>query len=95
MLERANDYLASPMMKPFAGLDAWPHHSTKEQMEFMLACSAELIAMNANSKEIVCSVLSGAVFRGVGKLMLDSSWAPQAPVWWLNHDVIAKRLAVV
>jgi hypothetical protein len=93
MLQSANDYLASPIMKPFAGIDAWPHHSTKEQMEFMLSRSAELIAMNANPKEIVCSVLSGAVFRGVGKLMLDSSWNPQAPVWWLNHDVIAKSLA--
>ncbi|GAM09805.1 hypothetical protein OR1_02087 [Geobacter sp. OR-1] len=93
MLERANDYLASPVMKPFDAISAWPHHSTNEQMEFMLTRSAELIAMNANPKEIVCSVLSGAVFRGVGKLMLDSSWEPQAPVWWLNHDIIAKRLA--
>jgi hypothetical protein len=93
MLRKADDYLASPVMSAFAGLDAWPHHSTKEQMEFMLTNSSELLAMNANPKEIVCSVLSGAVFRGVGRLMLDSSWDPQSPVWWLNHDVIAKRLA--
>jgi len=93
LLKKAESYLASPVMSPFGGIDAWPHHSTKEQMEFMLAHSTELLAMNANPKEIVCSVLSGAVFRGVGKLMLDSSWDPQASVWWLNHDVIAKRLA--
>lgn len=93
MLQKAEEYLASPVMAPFAGIDAWPHHSTREQMEFMLARSAELLAMNANPKEIICSVLSGAVFRGVGRLMLDSSWNPQASVWWLNHDVIARRLA--
>ena len=93
MLQRAGEYLASPLMTPFAGIDAWPHHSTKEQMEFMLSCSAELLAMNANPKEIVCSVLSGEVFRGVGRLMLDGSWNPQASVWWLNHDVIAKCLS--
>lgn len=93
MLRLANDYLASPVIQAFAEIEAWPHHSTREQMEFMLARSAELLGMNAQPKEIVCSILSGAVFRGVGRLMLDSSWDPQAPVWWLNHDIIAKRLA--
>ncbi len=92
LLASADDYLGSPMMAAFSDLDSWPHHSTKEQMEFMLTRSAELLAMNVNPKEIICSVLSGAVFRGVGRLMLDASWDPQAPVWWLNHDVIAKRL---
>jgi hypothetical protein len=95
MLARVNDYLSSPVMQPFSGIDSWPHFGTKEQMEFMLSSSAELLAMNANPKEIVCSVLSSAVFRGVGKLMIDSSWEPEASVWWLNHDIIAKRLAAV
>jgi len=92
MLARANDYLASSVMAAFADLSQWPHHSTREQMELMLSRSAELLAMNANPKEIVCGALSGAVFRGVGRLMLDASWEPSAPVWWLNHDIIAKRL---
>lgn len=92
MLARANDYLASSVMADFADLAQWPHHSTREQMELMLSRSAELLAMNANPKEIVCGALSGAVFRGVGRLMLDASWEPSAPVWWLNHDIIAKML---
>ena len=58
----------------------------------MLNCSAELLAMNKNPKEIVCAVLSQAVFKAVGRLMFDFSWNPDAPVVWLNHDVIAKRL---
>jgi len=48
--------------------------------------------MNADSKEIVCAVLSRAVFTGVGRLMLDASWDAPAPVIWLNHDIIAQRL---
>ena len=92
LLARADDYLGSPLMAAFGNLQEWPHHGNREQMEFMLTRSAELLAMNSNPKEIVCGVLSGAVFRGVGRLMVDASWQQAAPVWWLNHDIIAKRL---
>jgi hypothetical protein len=58
----------------------------------MLNCSASLLAMNRNPKEIVCAVLSRAVFTAVGRLMLDALWDSAAPVYWLNHDIVAKRL---
>jgi len=58
----------------------------------MLAASAELIAMNKSPKEIVCAPLSRAVFQATGYLMFHDSWAPEKPVAWLNHDVIAKQL---
>ena len=92
LLKRANDYLSSPILQQFADLAAWPHHSTKEEMELMLTASADLMAMNANPKEIVCAVLSHAVFTGVGQLMLECSWSTAEPVLWLNHDILAKRL---
>ena len=92
LLKRANDYLSDPIMQQFSELSAWPHHSTKEQMELMLTASAELMAMSANPKEIVCAVLSHAVFTGVGQLMLECSWSTTEPVLWLNHDILAKRL---
>ena len=92
LLQAAEKYLASPLLKAFDKLADWPHHSTKEQMELMLAASAELIAMNANPKEIVCAPLSRAVFTAVGYLMFHDSWAPAKPVAWLNHDVIARQL---
>lgn len=94
LLAAANEYLASPLMAGFRDFAGWPQHNTPEQAEFMLTRATELIAMNANPKEIVCAVLSRAVFTAVGRLMLDSSWEPAAPVFWLNHDIIAKRLAV-
>lgn len=92
LLAVANDYLSSPLMAGFRGLDAWPHHSTREQMEYMLNTSAQLLEMNRDPKEIVCAVLSNAVFTGVGQLMFDTMWEPDAPVYWLNHDIVAKRL---
>ena len=94
LLEGANRYLTAPLMAPFRAFEGWPLHNTPEQAEYMLTSANELLALNANPKEIVCAVLSRAVFTGVGRLMFDSSWQPTAPVHWLNHDIIARRLAV-
>jgi len=93
LLECANTYLSAPLITAGRDFATWPQHNSPQQQEYMLNCSAELIGMNADQKEIVCAVLSRGVFRGVGKLMFDSSWEPKAPLYWLNHDVIAKRLA--
>nr|AOR51057.1 hypothetical protein [uncultured bacterium pAG2] len=92
LLQAANRYLASPVLKQFAKLSEWPHHNTAEQMEQMLTASAELIAMNKSPKEIVCAPLSRVVFQSTGYLMFHDSWAPEKPVAWLNHDIIAKCL---
>jgi len=93
LLQCANKYLSSPLVTATRDFDSWPQHNSPQQQEYMLNCSAELIGMNADQKEIICAVLSRGVFQGVGRLMFDSSWEPKAPVYWLNHDVIAKRLA--
>ncbi len=93
MLAEAEAYLSSPLLAPFREYETWPHHNGKEQMELMLDSSARLLAMSRDPKEIVCAALSRAVFTGVGKLMFESMWRPSAPVYWLNHDIIAKRLA--
>jgi len=92
LLVGANSYLASPLIAGFRDFDGWPRHNTREQAEFMLDCATELLGMNANPREIVCAVLSRAVFTGVGRLIIDASWEAAAPVVWLNHDIIAKRL---
>jgi Family of unknown function (DUF6936) len=92
LLNGANDYLASPLMARFGDFASWPHHNTLEQAELMLDCSASLLAMNRDPKEIVCAALSRAVFTAVGSLMLNTMWASPAPAFWLNHDIIAKCL---
>jgi len=93
LLAEADQYLASPHMAGFRDFVAWPMHNTREQAELMLDCSAKLLAMNGDQKEIVCAVLSREVFSAVGKLMLDSIWEPDSPAFWLGHDIIARRLA--
>jgi len=92
LLAGAEEYLASPVMAPFRSLAAWPQHTTREQLEAMLAASEALLAMSSDVKNPVCAELSRAVFQGVGRLMFDASWEPSAPVVWLNHDVVARRL---
>ena len=92
LLEEADKYLASPILSDFRDFESWPHHNTPGQAELMLNSSARLLEMNKNPKEIVCAVLSRVVFTAVGKLILDTMWDSSAPVFWLNHDIIAKRI---
>ncbi len=92
MLARVDDYLCAPLMVSYREFTGWPQHNGKEQMAFMLERSQELMAMSVDQKRVVCAELSRLVFQGVGRLMFDDSWAPQGPVLWLNHDIIARRL---
>jgi hypothetical protein len=92
LLDIAGEFLSAPLMSGFRAFAAWPHHNTPEQAELMLNCSATLLEMNRSPREIVCAVLSRAVFTAVGRLMLDTMWESSAPVYWLNHDIVAKRL---
>jgi hypothetical protein len=91
-LERAEQYLASPAVAATRDLPTWPQHATGAQMEAMLSASEDLLAMSADPKNPVCAELSRAVVASVGRLMLGAAWEPAAPVRWLGHDVVARRL---
>jgi hypothetical protein len=93
LLERADTYLSSPILERIVDFSTWPQHNTREQAELMLACSAELMEMHADQKQLVCAELSRIVFLAVGRLMLHSSWNPFSAVAWLNHDIIGRLLA--
>ena len=92
MLARVEGFLAAPALAPFRSLEAWPQHSSREEMELMLAASDDVLAMSADHKDAVAAELSRAVFGAVGRLMLAEAWEPSSPVRWLNHDVIARRI---
>lgn len=92
MLARADAFLAHPALAPFRSLEAWPQHSSREEMEVMLPAAEEVLAYSADQKDAVAAELSRAVFGAVGQLMLAEAWEPRSPVRWLNHDVIAKRV---
>ena len=93
LLERADSYLASPILEKIIDFATWPQHNTREQAELMLASSAELLGMHTDQKQLVCAELSRIVFLSTGRLMLHASWKPAAPVVWLNHDIIGRLLA--
>jgi hypothetical protein len=92
LLARADAYLADPALAPFRRLDAWPHHSSPAQLATMLDASEACSAMSADPRSPVVGELSRAVVEAVGRLMLDHAWEPDAPVRWLGHDVVAKRI---
>lgn len=92
LLEKANSYLSDPVLAPFGDFCCWPLHNTAAQSSLMLAQAGELLEMNRDSKNIVCAELSRAVFRAVGRLIFRTSWQPGAPVFWLNHDIVARQM---
>jgi hypothetical protein len=93
LLKRTDDYLSSPILDQIEDFATWPQHNTREQAELMLACSAELMEMHADQKQLVCAELSRIVFLATGRLMLHNSWKPSAATLWLNHDIISQLLA--
>lgn len=87
-------YLSNPLMKQNnSDFERWPRHNTKEQMELMLESSDHLIEMHKDPKQLITSVLSEEVFKATGLVMYRDSYKPQAPVLWLNHDVLAQVIA--
>lgn len=90
LLKKADDYLSSPIIATIVDYETWPQHNTCEQAEYMLNASAELMALHADQKQLVCAELSRVVFESTGRLILHGSWNSKTPVQWLNHDIIAR-----
>ena len=93
LLGRAHEYLSSPLLPGPNEFAAWPQHNSREQAELMLIASAELMGMHADQKILVCAELSRIVFLATGRLMVQASWSADSPVYWLNHDILARLLA--
>jgi len=93
LLQTAGAYLGAPLITEALAFGTWPQHSTREQMELMLATSAGLMAMHRDQKQLVCAELSRVVFRATGRLMLQASFSCTEPALWLNHDIIATLAA--
>ncbi|RQW85841.1 MAG: hypothetical protein EHM79_10825 [Geobacter sp.] len=95
LLAEADRYLSDALLEPFHEFSNWPHHNTPEQAALMLNSATSMLDMNEDPKNIVCAELSRAVFQAVGRLMNRTSWEPGAPVFWLNHDIVARELVAV
>lgn len=93
LLAEADAYLTNPLINDSLEFSGWPQHSSKEQMELMLATSNRLMALHRDQKQLVCAELSRLVFRATGRLIVQGSWSSQEAAVWLNHDLIAQLVA--
>ncbi len=90
VLSYINSYLTSEVIRSNCVFEKWPQHNTKTQLENMLTASDHLLDLHLDSKQVMTSPLSEVVFAACGKVMLSDSPLPEAPVAWINHDLIAK-----
>jgi hypothetical protein len=90
ILNFTKSYLTSDLIRAHCVFEKWPQHSSKDQLEKMLAASDHLLELHKDNKQLMTFGLSEVVFEACGKVMLADSPNPEAPVAWINHDVIAK-----
>lgn len=90
VLSFTKSYLTSPVIRAHCDFEKWPQHNSKDQLEKMLAASDHLIELHKDPKQLMTFPLSEVVFEACGKVMIADSPSPEAPVAWINHDVIAK-----
>lgn len=86
----ADKYFSDAVTKEHCDFEKWPQHSRKDQMSNMLSVSEELYALHIDQKQLATFPLSERVFEACGYCMLHSSFECQAPVLWLNHDLVAQ-----
>jgi hypothetical protein len=82
----------SEIMRPFYDLSAWPMANSQAQADLTIGTSNAITAMHRDPKAMVSDYLSGLVVEATGQLIFAESSAPSAPVQWLNHDIVARRL---
>ncbi len=86
----ASEYLRNPLIRNHCLFDQWPQHSSREQLEFMLAASDRLYDCVQDLENSLTAELSEAVFSLAGKIMLNDIARPESAVSWINHDILAK-----
>jgi len=85
-----DEYMVHPLIKGNNVFATWPQHSTQEQLKKMLESSEALYSWHKDQKNLITHPLSEVVFEACGYVMLHDSWAPQKPVSWIGHDLVAR-----
>ncbi|HEY0634094.1 MAG TPA: hypothetical protein VGE00_01835 [Gammaproteobacteria bacterium] len=92
ILDKIERYNADSEISRFRNYAAWPMDNTAELAEVMVGTSDELTELHQDRKALISDYLSALVLEGTGPLMFHEASAPHAPVLWLTHDIIAKKL---
>lgn len=93
VLNVINSYYDDPHISSVNfNFENWPQHNNLYLMNKMLRSSDQLIEMHKNPKELLTNILSEAVFKACGCIMLKESFKPINPVYWIGHDAVAQNL---
>jgi hypothetical protein len=95
ILDKIGRYNADPAIVRFRNFEAWPMDNTPELADVMLGASEEITRLHKDRKALISDHLSALVLEGTGPLMFHEASAPHGPVLWLNHDIIARQLAMI
>lgn len=92
IFKRLNEYFNSDLIRNrYSEYAKWPQHNGPDQMKMMSEMSSEILAMHKDTKHLMTAELSEIIFRGCGLVMFEESFKPRQPVWWIGHDIIAKK----
>ncbi len=92
LLQTIEEYNANGVITEFRNFESWPMDNSEELAEVMVGTSGKITALHKHNKALITEHLSGLVLEGTGPLIFHQMSAPSAPVIWLNHDIIAKKL---
>lgn len=88
-----DNFLTSKEFLSTSVYENWPQHSKADTLALSLQTSDAIIALHRDEKSLMTAALSELIFKGCGYIMLHEAYAPQSPVAWIGHDVIARTLA--
>lgn len=92
LLNMVRAYHLDPVMQPFRNFSAWPMPNTAEQVERTVGTSQQIVELHKDRKALISDLLSSHVVNATGQLIFASSSAPDGPVLWLDHDLVARRI---
>jgi DNA-binding transcriptional MerR regulator len=92
ILEMIESYNNDPTSASFRNFEGWPMDNTPDLADIMIGTSEEITRLHKDRKALITDHLSALVLEGAGPLMFHGAAEKIAPVLWLNHDIIARRL---
>ncbi|WP_372023393.1 hypothetical protein P7L70_04320 (plasmid) [Tistrella mobilis] len=92
VLQMVHDYQHNPAMQPYYDFASWPKANSAEQVEQTVGTSQDIVNLHKDRKTLVSDVLSQHVVAATGRLIFGATSAPEAPVLWLDHDIVAQQL---
>ena len=92
LLDQIEAYNNDATSASFRNFDAWPMDNTPALADVMIGTSDEMTKLHKDRKALITDHLSALVLESAGPLMFYGAAEKIAPVVWLNHDIIARKL---